>query len=187
MDAILSSFPFQLIYRGVFPGCFFAMSFVVASRGWEGLEKIENSDLFTRWMPLAVFVGVIVYVLHRSLLYPVLECFFDSRRARKAQCHCPFICATTVLRSLEMWSTGEKSEPNENIDRHLTAWNDYVHLQYASAWCIVAGAVCACNANAAPSCPLILLTITFFLGGLLSEWRLRVVRHHRHKWPFPIK
>jgi len=181
VDTILKSFPFQLIFRGVFPGGFFVLSYVVASEGFHTIES-KGDDLLTLWLPLAVFVGVIVYVLHRSLFYPLAECFFDSTTARGTRACCPLIRASTVQRSLDMWSTGERNSPKENIARHLTAWNDYVHLQYASGWCIMAGTFCAWNTGrsfnaraAKTDDELIVLTAALFLSGFVCEWRLRVV------------
>lgn len=170
VETVLQSFPFQFVFRGVFPGGFFVLSYVVATKGWSGLGDIGLS-----WLPLAVFVGVIVYILHRSVVYPILECSFDSAKGRRLRKFCPLIRRHTIVRALDMWSTGEHDEPIENIARHLTAWNDYVHLQYSSGWCIIAGAICAWNCKANPSVALIVLVLALFASGFISEWRLRVV------------
>ncbi len=148
METVLKAFPFQLICRGVFPGGFFVVSYIVASKGWCGLKNIDK-DSISSWLLTAVFSGVMVYILHRSLLYPLVEYSFDRWyvKANRCKCRkcCPPISKRTTVRRLAWWSTGERKFPDENIASHLTTWNDYVHLQYASGLCIISGAICAWN------------------------------------------
>lgn len=180
MDAILKTFPFGLIFRGVFPGGFFVLSYFIASEGWDGLEDQSEHNL-SLWLSVAVFSGVIVYTLHRSIVYPWIECLLDNTETFRitGSCCCRLIREDTVKRLMNMWSTGECKTPGDNIARHVQAWNDYIHLQYASAWCIVAAAVfhVIIKGTAAHqlSGPLAALVVVLVVSAFVSDWRLRTV------------
>jgi hypothetical protein len=187
MDNILKSFPLALIFRGVFPGGFFVISCVVAQNGWKALPCI-GKDILAIWLPVAIFVGVIAYVVHRSVVYPFIECFFDGYVSYNSKRCCSPIGANTIRRALYMWSIGEYEDPKVNFARHLVTWNDYVQLQYTSVLCIIFGAVVgravACNGDAKADCWLIALTVAFVVGGLFSHWRLCVVADEfEYKYP----
>ena len=192
MDNILKSFPFALIFRGAFPGGFFVISYVVASKGWKELENIGDK-LLTVWLPLAIFVGVIAYVFHRSVIYPFIEFFFDGKITYQSHRRCSPIRKTTIRRALYMWSIGENS-PEVNIARHLVAWNDYVHLQYTSALCTILGTICGavycCNCGGNPGwipyTPLIALAVLLVVGGAVSHWRLCFVAD-QFEYDYPRK
>src|SRR5262245_56760936 len=140
MEAVIKAFPLQLIFRGLFPGAFFVVSFIVGTRGWAWIQPALGNR-WPMWLALAAFLGIIAYVLHRSVIYPVIEFALDVWQPENSTC--PLIRNNTTERLLDMWSTGAGPNPAENIARHLTAWNDYVHLQYASCWCILLGAIVA--------------------------------------------
>jgi hypothetical protein len=198
MDSVFKAFPFQLVFRGVFPGGFFVLSFLVASHGWNELQD-EAGKLGANWLGIAIFVGVMVYVIHRSLLYPLIEFFFDwfddwcnsgrsSPCCNKAKHWCrsrTLIRTDTISKLLDSWSTGTDNQPQNNIAKHLTAWNDYIHLQYASVWCICLGPIPSMFASKELSIdwPLIMILGILFVGGLVSERRYRAVRAVNRRSP----
>lgn len=176
MDSLLKSFPLSLIFRGVVPGGFFVISYVSARYGWNALGIIGDGFL-TTWLPLAVFSGVIAYIVHRSLIYPLTECFFDSptmAERREGNYRQP-IRAFTIERALDIWRFGDGKSREQNIARHLVDWNTYVHLQYTSVLCIVAGSFFGCIHDKKACWPLIITALVLCIGGLVSHWRLSVV------------
>ncbi len=142
-DSILKSVPFQLLFRGTLPGGFFVFAYVVATEGWSSLEK-RNVD-WSATLAVAAFSGVVIYTVHRSLVYPFIEAALDwnLRWIR-------WIQEETTERLKKEWrfGAGTTAEVNAALSRHFTAWNDYIHLQYASLICIVAGSICgACRSG----------------------------------------
>ena len=78
MNEIVKSVPFTLLLRGLMPGGFFVISFLVAKVGWLRLETTPKYDILSKWLPLAAFSGVVAYTIHRSILYPLIELVLDG-------------------------------------------------------------------------------------------------------------
>jgi hypothetical protein len=189
MEAFIKSFPFQLLFRGVFPGCFFVISFLSGTEGTSNLEKVITAD-YKKWMVVAIFMGVLIYVLHRAIMYPIIECLLEclyptstdktsTEKNRNWSGVTRLIRSASIDRLGKMWSFGEYEDPKANIAAHLRTWNDYVQFQYTSALSIIVGAVCVqfFVANTClPLCwPLIIAAVILAFGGLVSEIRLRAV------------
>jgi hypothetical protein len=185
MESILKSFPLGMFFRGVFPGGFFVISYVVAVDGWESLADINSDHVLSTWLWVAAFAGIAVYTVHRSAFYPFIECWLDKRCMTRRQRKCPWIRTETVERLLTQWTLGGSSDKKKNADvaEHIAAWADYTHFQYASAWCIGLGSLFGHIVGRCPNakatweldCPLILLAFGLLFSALLSDWRLRTV------------
>lgn len=171
-DSLLKAFPLQLVFRGVFPGGFFVLSFLAAHFGWEALQGTFMKNV-TGYLLLAVFAGVVTYVGHRSLVYPVIECFLTN-----GTCKCAPISRRTVNSLVSAWRYGAKPDEKEAVvGRHLTAWNDYIHLQYASAICIALGALIGRTPTAEIDWCLVVTGLILFGSALVSDLRrLAVLR-----------
>ena len=128
---------------------------------------------------LALLLGASVYGFHRSLVYPAIEYLSDLRCAKTCRHRVPLISWRSRKHLYARWRRGSdvKSRDAGTI-KHTTNWADWAHMQYASMWCIAAGAAGAKKAADADiemeKCwPLILIAIAFGLAALVSDWRLR--------------
>jgi hypothetical protein len=173
MDTVLKAFPLQLVFRGIFPGAFFVLSYLVAAKGWAGAAADARENLLHFWLPVAVFAGVVAYTIHRSLVYPIIEGLLDAGETYGGG----LIKERTIKRLIRNWSVGEHECEFLNVSKHLTAWNDYLQLQYASALCLLAGGVAAwaIGETVCPSCPLTFLFLILAISGIVSERRQRAV------------
>ncbi len=76
MDSILKAFSIPFLLRSVFGGIFFVVSYYVAFYGLEAtVMKIEAKSISSPVLLVALFAGVAVYGVHRSLVYPFIEFF----------------------------------------------------------------------------------------------------------------
>jgi hypothetical protein len=80
MDSIVKAFSIGFLLRSVCAGIFFVVSYYVAFYGLEAtVMKIEAKSISSPALLVALFAGVVVYGVHRSLVYPFIEGFFDSK------------------------------------------------------------------------------------------------------------
>lgn len=68
MDAILQSFSLRFLLRSVFSGAFFVLSFFTATAGAIGKWVFAPADILSVGLPIALFAGVTIYGIHRSIL-----------------------------------------------------------------------------------------------------------------------
>lgn len=181
MDNVLKALSLGFMLRSLFAGVFFLISFRVASMGVASLLDFDTSNLVSVGLPVALFAGVNVYVLHRSLLYPCIEFFLDSPWARDKRKSCRMISDQSVSVHFDLWTAGhERGNHNREIVRHATVWADYTHLQYASAFSILAGLALrrVIDANLTENnWPLLCLSaLIFVISAVVSDWRLHRVR-----------
>ena len=188
MDTILQTFPLSFLLRSAFSGVFFVLSYCVVTGNKAHIKVDVNNNLLTVALPFALTAGVIVYTLHRSLIYPFIEYMFDQKEAIKArESEFRFISQITINRlkkRLLRRATEAKPYPY-HVANYIAAWADYVHLQYVSAWCILFGAItggivdhtiCICSLSFPPiNPPLAWLFIVLFLAASISNWRLHSV------------
>src|SRR5271156_4210449 len=80
MDAILKSFSISFLLRSFFAGVFFVLSYRVAAEGLKNALEINSKDIFTIGLLFALVAGVTVYGIHRSLIYPIIEWFFNCTK-----------------------------------------------------------------------------------------------------------
>lgn len=185
MDALLRALQLGFIMRSLFAGVFFVIAYRAARIGFTPLFTPTADGIFTTGLPVAVFVGVGAYVMHRALVYPVIEHLFNTPCASRLRQRFPLIskCSIEVLQSL--WFVGaEQGKEGEAVVRHITVWADYTHMLYVSASCVVYGSVARSltdTQNYGLSCPLLTLTLVLVTGGLVSNWRLHVIRENI--WP----
>ena len=174
MNKVLQTFTLGFLLRSVFSGAFFVISFFVASHGLKGIAKIDGTSILSVALPVALFTGVIAYGLHRSLIYPWFEKFFDSELGKRSRGHWPLISSSTIATLLWRWGQNTEAVDRAAINVHLDRWADFIHLQYTSALCVGLGAlvgVCVVPGECVPYCPLIVLASVFLLAGLISNWR----------------
>jgi len=188
MDSILSAFSnIGFLLRSVFAGAFFVVSYYVATHARLEPEKIEPSSLLSVAFPVALFVGVTAYGIHRSLVFPIIEACFDLNgcinwRAKNGR----LILKSTVEKLLDRWKRAveDKQKTDSELAKRLTVWADYTQLQYVSALCVVLGAFAGKVVTPGPHPPhgpLVWATIILLLAALISDWRLRAVDEHISK------
>jgi hypothetical protein len=123
---------------------------------------------------VALFAGVTVYGVHRSLVYPGIESFFDSRPGKTLRKWFPLISKSTIHTLLWRWNQGAQGATLKckQINEHLNTWADFIHLQFTSSLCIVLGLlVSRLIGNHRSFCLLIGLAVFLFLAAFVSNWR----------------
>ena len=189
MDSILKSFSIGFLLRSVFSGVFFVVSYYVASHNPVDLSTIDGKTLLSLWLPVALFAGVTTYGLHRSLFYPVIECWHDSDRGKALRQRMPLIRLSTIHILLWRWSADEATTPilrRPRQNRHFNTWADFIHLQYTSALCIILGAIVGgiiVPGKHLPYWPLIGFAALLFIAAFISDWRTHSVLDHLRNEP----
>jgi hypothetical protein len=183
MDSIFKTFNLGFLIRSVFAGGYFILSYYVVTNGEPRLSKVDGWKLMTTAFPIALFVGVSAYAIHRSLIFPVLEFFFDAAWATRLRSKCAPISDYTLKTQFKRWRLSVKEVDFQiEVGRRLTVWADYTQLQYTSLLCLILGSIVGCynDPNEHESCG-ILIALGFVLGAaaLLSDWRLRRVEESR--------
>jgi len=177
MDSILKAFSIGFILRSVFSGIFFVVSYYLASHGSLDFTSIGGKSSISVTLLVALFGGVTIYGLHRSLLYPLVEWFFNSEFAQQWRKLMPLISTSTIDTLLWRWDQGTQQPPIEDctgINEHLNTWADFIHLQFNSSLCIALGVFI--GVSSAPgtlrSCNhLIGFAGLLFLAAFVSNWR----------------
>jgi hypothetical protein len=182
MDTILKSFSISFLLRSVVSGAFFSISYLVAKHG-PLLSELEPTRLLSVGLPLALFAGVSVYGIHRSLIYPFIEFCLDTAPVKAFRKRCPLISIPTVRRLLLSWDRLAEDDKKKICERarQITAWADYAHLQYASSLCIALGALVGTltiKGRHPPYAPLIVLAFLLLTAASVSDWRLRSLQDH---------
>ncbi|HEX4265473.1 MAG TPA: hypothetical protein VH597_14150 [Verrucomicrobiae bacterium] len=167
MDKFWESFSVGFLLRSLFAGTFFVISYSYSRAN----PYFNSDDILKVGMPFALLSGVIIYTLHRSLIYPWIEWVINTNWAR----NCRRLCIPLISRnSIKNIKDGWVEQRNEKI----TIWADYAHLQYASALCILVGGFIEkiMNPNDFKVCkPLFWLALIFAIAGVVSDWRLHSV------------
>jgi hypothetical protein len=174
LDKLFGSFSLGFLVRRGFSGVFFVLAFCVATFKQPLSASICAKDLLTFGPPAALFAGVTLYTLSRSLIYPLIEWFMNSDLARRQRETRPLISENTIAVLRSKWKSPAGVESESSITHHLSVWGDYMHFQYTSALCIGAGALIGWLT--APVRPhihvtLLVLALILFLAALISDWR----------------
>lgn len=176
MEQLLKTFSISFLLRSLFSGIFFVISYYVALHGSRELAKVEVANVLSIVLPVALFAGVTAYGIHRSLIYPWIEWFFDCERA-KAWRKCTSLISVSTIHTL-LWRWNQDLQGGtfnrEGINERLNAWGDFIHLQYASTVCIALGALVGIvvdQGSHPPYCPMIGLAGLLFLAAFVSDWR----------------
>ena len=173
MESILKAFTIGFLLRSLFAGIFFVISYYVASHGAVGLANIEANLNFSVALPVALFAGVTAYGILRSMLYPMVEGCFDSRLGKTCRDKVHLISDTTI--EILLWRWNYPILGSTAINKHLNTWADIVHLQYASALCILLGALAGrvlVPGRHPAHWPLVALAVLFVFAALISDWRI---------------
>jgi hypothetical protein len=185
VDDILKAFSIGFLLRSAFAGVFFVISYFAAWHTSKELQKAIYATDFAFVLPVSLIIGVSVYGIHRSLVYPLLEWLFDSGCVKKMRRKLPLISDSALKTILFRWDSSaggdEKWSLKNARTRHFTTWADYAHSQYVSALCLVLGALVASfvvGGSHQPCPPLIVLGVLFLLAGFVSDWRLRSILDH---------
>ena len=176
MNSILKSFSIPFLLRSVFSGIFFVLSYYVSSRNPLEFARIDGSTMLSVALPVALFAGVAAYGIHRSLLYPFAEWFFDSNRGKAWRKRIPLISDLTIDTLLWRWDQDPHPAKWDRkvINERFNTWADYIHLQYVSTLCIASGAVVGAIIDSGKHSlywPLIGLACLLFLAAIVSNWR----------------
>lgn len=180
MDSILKAFSIGFLLRSVFSGIFFVIAYYVASHDPHELVKIESTLQFSVALPVALFAGVTAYGIHRSLIYPIIECCFDSEPGKRCRKCMPLISTSTINTLLWRWNQIVEQEKWDCkvINEHLNTWADFIHLQFTSSLSIILGVIVGLIVSPGLHphyCPLICLAVLFLLAAILSNWRSHTV------------
>lgn len=207
LDRAIQSFPLQLIFRGIFPGCFFTLAFVIAKGGNDGVTEMLRGDFGWQILGVSTFAGVVAYTILRSSLYPIIEHALvrDARDPITEDVILPltppFISKSTCESLLQQWTFGREYIGEDSRDQilagHLKSWNDYVHLQYAAALCIVFGATAGRYVSlecewGSPHGGLILTLFLLVFSAIVADIRRRTMlawflSKHPNAPPAPVK
>jgi len=180
MDAVLKSVSLGFLLRSLVAGSFFVLSYLSATDGIGAIITGQSSITELNAIQLALLSGITMYVLHRSLIYPFFEQFFNCAAVESLRNRKPLISDATISTLKFQWELSSlKGKEHQEYAKHVTVWADYIHLQYVSGECIFAGAlVCAIVVpSASPlNLPMLILAIIFIIAALTSDWRLHRVR-----------
>jgi hypothetical protein len=196
MDRTFYSVPLQLIFRGVFPGGFFVLSYAVATYGWRVVTELGWITTLALWVILAaaVFFGVVIYTLHRSAIYPWIEELMSGWIAELPPAKYwrgKLISREACRQLIAHWTVGGETKEKATADiigNHNTAWNDYIHLQYASTICIALGALCGyviTKGDAKFDCTLFWLGTGLWTSAWIADLRRRSLMDYYFKVVVP--
>jgi hypothetical protein len=185
MESVLKSFNFSFLLRSLFAGVFFVLSYWNAT----GSPCLKPENIFTILAPFALASGVVIYGIHRSIFFPLVEWEFNTERNKRWRVKSfdpkfefrfsllSYSAAVAMAKRCD--DKGEsKTEKLRERAKAVELWADYVHLhlQYTSAWCVFFGAIVGWvvdwkNAHHF-NLPLGSLTVVFFAAAAISNWRL---------------
>jgi hypothetical protein len=180
LEEFLKSFPIGFLIRSFMAGLFLPLSISLSDGGPKAVYDAittgkADAKLFSGTsLAVAVIAGFTIYVLHRSIVYPIIEGIMDSRCTRRCRRRCRLIGASTLLRFKRNWGRFD-SDPSSERTRQLSTWADLTHFQYASAHCVILGIAVAKGFTDLKS-PVVLLAVPFYLGAFWSDWRLRTAQ-----------
>lgn len=101
MEQFLTSVSLGFLLRSIFSGVFFVVSNEIAANGKMNLPNAGTHTIETIF--IALVTGVTMYGLHRSVLYPVIEWFMSSTRAKDWREYVPLISKSTRSNIAERW------------------------------------------------------------------------------------
>jgi hypothetical protein len=184
MDSIIKSFSIGDLLRNLFSGIFFVISYSLVACNPQRVISVDAVSIFTLGVPIGLFAGVVIYGFHRSLFYPFLEWIFNLISVKKFREKVPLISKNSM--SIILWRWEQSKFPDDinlsKINSHLNRWADYIHFQYTSSFCTLAGIIFGLIIK--PSCSIMHLALLLFISLLLliaafvSDWRLHSFIDH---------
>ena len=184
MDAILKSLSLGFLLRSVFAGTFFVFAYGMDTTGTSNGVEINSDNIFSVGLVFALVVGVTVYGIHRSVFFPWVEWLLNADWAKKSRREGrTLISKNTIDDVVRRWDSRARSgEEGRYRAEQIASWGDYIHLQYASAWCIVLGSVAGIifGGRRPPQhwFFLSLLALFFVVAASISAWRSRSLEEH---------
>ena len=179
MESLLQSLSLGVLLRCLASGILGVLAFRVA------LADSLKSEPLTRFEPYqigaALLFGVVIYGIHRSLVYPLIEGVLDSKYAKSLRGIIPLISISSREALHTRWDRAdEKDTPNSGIAKHTTGWADWAHMQYSSSWCILIGLAYGTLVSTGSGCRciLILFPMLFAAAAIISDWRLHSVEDY---------
>lgn len=102
-------------------------------------------DLNSSQAAKCLVIGILIYGIHRSVIYPWVELFFNSNWHRSIRPHNRSISKNSTDALLFRWTLNSEKEDNhaKTISHHFTTWADYTHLLYCAAWATILGYIAA--------------------------------------------
>ena len=141
MDKILGTLTIGIIFRHFLSGGIFVAALLYTQDRCIGhICKILEHHI-ALWSTLALFIGTIIYSLHRGFTNPIFEfirhyCIPGFMRPL----FMPARVRTMLLKRWEFaWTEGKKAFKSQ----HVYAWGDYVHLLYTSGLAVWLGSISA--------------------------------------------
>jgi hypothetical protein len=162
-------FRWRLPIRSAFSGAFFTLSYFLAIRGVDGVQGMGNKENVPTVIALSLFAGFTTYSLHRSLVYPAIECLLDRDVVQTFR---QGFAAQTVhdhQNGSQVAHGRDVDQNRQEYRQHITTWADYAHFQYSAADCVFFGPMVGCFVSERmhdSSWPMIPVTCVLFLGGL---------------------
>jgi hypothetical protein len=180
MDSVLRAFSIGFLLRCLFAGVSFLLSFKVAGDGVTSIGATDLSNLFAVILPLALFCGVTLYSLHRSLVYPWIEQILNAEQAENVRKKCPLVSDKTIALLNKQWRSGaDVGKEPQALFQHYATWADHTHLQYCFALSIATGSLSRTLTDPGDyvfNTHLGLLLATFLISAVVSDWRLHAIR-----------
>ncbi len=186
MESIWKSFSLGFLLRSIFAGVFFFISFSLTEKNNLLFNSDDVQGSMVIILTVSLFAGVIVYGLHRALLYALLiEPVLNSEGCERIRKYSPLISQRTMDSLLSVWDMeDEKSEKNSLRSKKMIPWGDYTHLHYTACWSVIAGAIAYICMDGSHferykiNPTLCWLSLIFFTAGVVSDWRLKSLREY---------
>lgn len=142
MDTLIKALAPGLLFRSLFAGFFFLVSFRTPGHHEVFPPLKELSQALPLLASSALIVGFTAYTLHRAVLYPLLETALNSTGLRTIRHRLPLIYSHVVRGFLEKWSRGRSTDAGlVEQEMKIAAWADGVHFLYVSSLCIAFGSL----------------------------------------------
>lgn len=178
MEALISALQVGFLLRSLIAGAYFVAAYAFAKGGIAELSALPTAG--ARLAFLVILVGITAYTLHRALVYPFIESFFNSRTAQslRRSGRVRFVSPETVKVLKDLWCAAEQSSPDKAAISHIRTWADYTHVLYVSSFSLVGGISLAEFTAQSAYDPRIVIALSYVMlvGALLSDWRLHAVR-----------
>ena len=176
MDSLLQSLSLGFLLRCLSSGILGVIAFRIALADPARSEPLIKFEAYQ--VGAALLFGAVVYGIHRSVIYPLIEGILDSKRAKAWRGSTPLISRRSCEALRTRWNrAAEKDVPNSGIVKHTTGWADWAHMQYSASWCVLAGLVAGTSGSSEsePHCFLISFAVLLGIAALISDWRLHSV------------
>jgi hypothetical protein len=186
METIVKSLSLGFLLRSVFAGTFFVLTYCMDTNGTSSGVDVSSDNIFSVGLVFALVAGVTVYGIHRSVIFPWIEWHLSTDWSRKKRKEWKTLISKNAIDDIvRRWdSRAEDDKQARYRAKQIASWGDYIHLQYASAWCIVLGSASGVilGGHRPPPHWLFfgLLAFFFFITASVSAWRSRSLEDN---WP----